>query len=159
MLNKIKEWSGVIALIAIVLFLIFGGKGSSVRLGGVTNYDEVDASALKIGGSSASRFSLIKTGTCDLTSNSSITATTTGSATCATTGSLAGDVVIVGPLATTTTKITAQYEMLGAVAGTDTTTVTLLNLTGGNATPGSLSGFGSSTPYQIFRTTSSVPGL
>lgn len=38
MINKIKEWSGVIALVAVVLFLILNGSGKSpARLGGVIN--------------------------------------------------------------------------------------------------------------------------
>ena len=51
-------------------------------------------------------------GTCTLVSNSSISATTTGTGTCATAGSLAGDKVFV-TLATTTTKLAAQYALIG----------------------------------------------
>lgn len=153
-------WIAMIVVAIIAVTGVFTPIGKSVvkSLGGVTSYDEVDASAVKVG-SSGSRLSLIKTGTCDLVSGSSIVASTTGSATCATIGSVAGDVVVVGPLATTTTKITAQYFITGVVAGTDTSTVTLYNQIGANGIPGALSGFGSSTPYQIYRTTSTIPGL
>lgn len=101
-------------------------------------------------GSSGNALTLVKTGTCSLVSDSSIAATSTGTGTCATTGSLAGDVVMVS-LATTTTKIAAQYAVIGTVAGTDTTTVRLLNLTGTAAVPSATNGFGSSTQYQVFR--------
>lgn len=148
----------VVAIIAVIGVFTPSGKSVIKSFGGVTNYDETDVSAVKVG-SNGSRFSLIATGTCTLTSDTSITATTTGSGTCATTNSLAGDVVVVGPLATTTTKATAQFLITAAVATTNSTTVTLLNLTGASAVPGSLNGFGSSTPYQIYRTTSTIPGL
>lgn len=101
-------------------------------------------------GESGNKLTLVKTGTCSLVSNSSIAATSTGTGTCATTGSVAGDVVVVS-LATTTTKIAAQYAIIGTVAGTDSTTVRLLNLTGTAAVPAATNGFGSSTQYQVFR--------
>lgn len=111
----------------------------------------VFSGAFKVG-ASGTNYTLIKSGTCTLTSDTSINATSTGSYTCATTGSLAGDLVRIGPLATTTTKMSAQYVIQNTVvAGTDTTTGTILNLTGAAGVPGGVNGYGSSTPYQIFR--------
>jgi hypothetical protein len=90
-------------------------------------------------------------GTCSLVSDASIAATSTGSGTCATTGSQVGDIVIIGPFATTTTKIAAQYSIIGALAGSNTSSVRLLNLTGTAAVPSATNGLGSSTPYRIYR--------
>lgn len=92
----------------------------------------------------------VYTGTCSLVTTTSVAATSTGTATCATTGSLAGDQVFIS-LATTTTKIAAQWVIVGTVAGTDTTTVRLLNLTGTAGVPSATNGFGSSTPYYFVR--------
>lgn len=153
-------WIAMIVVAIIAVTGVFSPVGKSVvrSFGGVTNYDEVDATAIKIGGSTATRVGPIIVGTCNLTSNTSISATTTGTGTCATTGSLAGDIVIVS-LATTTTKQAADFVVNGTVAGTDTTTVRLFNLTGGNAVPAATNGFGSSTQYQVYRVVTSVPGL
>lgn len=102
-------------------------------------------------GSSGSTMTLIKSGTCVLTSNSTIVATSTGQGTCATTGSLAGDIVYLN-LATTTTVLTKQFVLLpNTVAATDSTTVTVQNLTGANGVPAAVATLGSSTQYQIFR--------
>ena len=105
--------------------------------------------SLKVG-SSGTTLTQVLSGTCSLVSNTSIAATSTGTGTCVTTGSVAGDVVIVS-LATTTTKLAAQYSVIGTVAGTDSTTVRLLNLTGTAAVPSATNGFGSSTQYWIVR--------
>ena len=104
---------------------------------------------LKIGGSGTS-LQLVKSGTCTLVADTSIAATSTGTGTCATVGSLAGDQVFIS-LATTTTKQAANFIPLGTVAGTDSTTIRLFNLTGVAAVPSATNGFGSSTQYQIFR--------
>lgn len=89
-------------------------------------------------------------GTCSLVSDSSIAATSTGTGTCAAVGAQAGDQVFVS-LATTTTKIAAQWALVGTVAGSNTVTVRLLNLTGTAAVPSATNGFGSSTQYWIVR--------
>lgn len=152
---------GLIVVGIIAIFGLFTPTGKAVvkQFGGVTNYDELDATAIKIGGSNGSRYSLVASGTCVLTSNSSIAATSTGQGTCATTGSLAGDIVYLN-LATTTTVLSKQFVLLpNTVAGTDTTTVTIVNLTGTSGTPAAVPTLGSTTQYQIFRTTSTVPGL
>lgn len=101
-------------------------------------------------GTNGTALSLVGSGTCTLVSDASIVATTTGTATCVTTGSLAGDRVFVS-FSTTTTKIAAQYVIAGTVAGTDSTTVRLINLTGTDAVPSATNGFGSSTSYSIYR--------
>lgn len=158
-MNFIKNNSGVIAVIALVIAVIgvYTPVGRSV-LGGVTNYDEVDASAVKIGGTNGSRLSLVAVGTCSLVSTASINATSTGTGTCAATGALAGDTVVVD-LATTSTIMTRSWTVLSAVSTTDSITVLLFNGTGGNLVPNAIPTLGSSTQYQIYRSTSTVPGL
>lgn len=153
-------WVGLIA----VAIIAIGGyfypqiKGALGAITGETNYDTLGISGLKLGStcnnssgsSGCQKFTKFLSGTCNLTADTSITATTTGTATCATTGSVAGDQVFV-ELATTTTKMAAQYMVVGTVAGTDSTTVRLLNLTGVTAVPAATNGFGSTTPYWIVR--------
>ena len=149
-MNKINKFLTVAVLITLVIAVggyyfpqidsVLGAVGTRFPHGvtiGNTTY-------------SASNLSLVKVGTCSLVSDNSIAATSTGTGTCATTGSLAGDVVIVS-LATTTTKVAAQYVVTGTVATTDSTTVRLVNLTGGAAVPSATNGLGSSTQYQVFR--------
>lgn len=105
--------------------------------------------ALKVG-QIGTRGTLVLSGTCNLTSDSSIAATSTGTGSCSTPGTVAGDRVFVS-LSTTTTKLAAQYSLIGTVAGTDTTTVRLLNLTGTSAVPSATNGLGSSTQYYVYR--------
>lgn len=90
------------------------------------------------------------TGSCTLRADASIAATSTGTGTCAISGLLAGDKVFV-ELATTTTNLNSQYVIAGAVAGTNSATIRLINLTGTAAVPGATSGFGSSTSYWVTR--------
>lgn len=110
----------------------------------------ISTPSLQVGLTSGNAITQIIKGTCSLVSDASIAATSTGTGTCATVGSLAGDLVFIN-LATTTTKMAAQYALVGAVAGTDSTTVRLLNMTGVAAIPSATNGFGSSTQYMIVR--------
>lgn len=153
-METIAKWSGVVALIILAIVYLFPNQ----RVGGVTNYDEVDATAIKIGGSNGSRVGPVISGTCSIVSDASISATTTGTGTCAATGTVAGDTVFVS-LATTTTKMAAQWAIVGAIATTDSITVRYLNLTGTSAVPSATSGLGSSSPFMVLHPLSSVPGL
>ena len=45
----------------------------------------------------------------------------------------------------------AQWAIIGTVAGTDSATVRLLNLTGTAAVPSATNGLGSSTQYWVVR--------
>lgn len=145
----------VLALVAVVIAIasvfVHVAPDGSVAFGNATPGTRFPHGiTVGLPASSPANLALISAGTCSLVSDSSIAATSTGTGTCATTGSLAGDVVIVG-LATTTTKLAAQYAIVGTVATTDSTTVRLLNLTGGAAVPSATNGLGSSTPYAIYR--------
>lgn len=142
-------------VLGVIVGLLFSGayivnqsiKGSSV--GGVYSTTLRNFESIKVG-DDGDELTLVAAGTCSLVSNSSIAATSTGTGTCAATGARSGDVVTVS-LATTTTNINSQFVLAGTVAGTDSVTVRLVNLTGTARTPASVSGFGSSTQYQIFR--------
>lgn len=124
----------------------FGGTATTT----ISTAGAIATPSLQVGLTSGTAITQIIKGTCSLVSDASIAATSTGTGTCATVGSLAGDKVFIN-LATTTTKVAAQYAIVGAVAGTDTTTVRLLNLTGGAAVPSATDGLGSSTQYMIIR--------
>lgn len=156
-MENILKWSGVVALVILAIVLLFP-SAKNMKLGGVTNYDEVDATAIKIGGTNGSRVGPIISGTCSIVSNSSIAATSTGTGTCAATGTVAGDTVFVS-LATTTTKMAAQWAIVGATATTDSITVRYLNLTGTAAVPSATNGLGSTSPYTVIHSVTSVPGL
>lgn len=157
MTNKNLTIGLVVVAIVAIIGLFFPNAAASV-LGGVTNYDTISGTGLQIGSGCAdsnstctgTTMSQIYSGSCVLVSNSSIAATSTGTGTCAISGLLAGDKVFVS-IATTTTEITRQFAVLGAIAGTDSATIRLANLTGAASTPGSISGFGSTTNYWVVR--------
>lgn len=159
-MNKIITWViGVVAVLALVISIGNSvGGNQSVSLGGTTNYDTVSATSLQVGSGCGDSYSTctgtaitqILKGTCSLVSDTSIAATSTGTGTCAISGLVAGDKVFVS-LATTTTKLAAQWAIIGTVAGTDSATVRLLNQTGTAAVPSATNGFGSSTQYWVVR--------
>lgn len=153
-MNKVITWViGVVAVLALVIGSVaLVGNQSDATLGASTPGTRFPRGiTIGLPTYSPANLALISAGTCSLVSDSSIAATTTGTGTCATTGSLSGDIVLVS-LSTTTTKMAAQYSVVGTVAATDSTTVRLLNLTGANAVPSATNAFGSSTQYQVFRT-------
>lgn len=168
MIKKVKEWSGLVALIAIVLvLLVLSAKGNGAKFGGVTNYDEVDATAIKIGGTNGSRVGPIIEGTCALLANAAtaVSATTTAVADCAVTGVVSGDTVIAQFSTSTVSSPTwgatsAQWVVVGAKASTTSGFITLVvfNQTGGTASLSS-SGIASTTSYKITHPVTSVPGL
>ncbi len=157
MINKIKEWSGVIALIAIVLFFIFGGKTGGARFGGVTNYDEIDTTALKIGGTNGTRVGPIIATTCtNVIGNTSITASTTAAFDCAVTGVVSGDYVIAEQA--TTSQAYLGMSIIGANASTTSGFVTI-RVSNPGATAVLPYAIASSTTFLIFHPVSTVPGL
>ena len=170
-LQKIE--TGVVIVLVLLVAVLFSRSNGNSPVFGATSFGQgevqnnpflfingfaagnaqqflVDGSGLLTVGAKGNALTLIGHGTCSLVSDASIAATSTGTGTCVTTGSLAGDQVFVS-LSTTTTKLAAQYSLVGAVAGTDTTTVRLLNLTGTAAVPSATNGFGSTTQYTIYR--------
>lgn len=154
-----------VALIAVAIIALAGWfypavKETVQKLGGVTNYDELDATAMKIGGANGSRVGPIIAGTCSLLpSNYSFAATTSISVDCAVTGIVTGDEVI-GQFATTTsTNGSGSWDIVGASASTTAGFITfnVVNNTGTTAfIPGSV---GSTTQYLVLHPRTSVPGL
>lgn len=106
-------------------------------------------------GSSGSSFSQVLSGTCTLTANFAITASTTRNVACAITGVLTGDKVFIS-LPATTSAASSKFVVTGVTASTTAGQVdislTNTNIDGlGNTIPAATNGFGSSTQYLILR--------
>lgn len=149
----------VAVVIAIAgLFFPLVRQAAAPLLQGVTNYDEVDATAIKIGGSSGSRVGPIITGTCSLIAPSfTVAASTTVSMDCAVTGVVTGDVVF-AQFATSTSNGNG-WIVTGASASTTSNYITLrvTNFVGvSSIIPASIA---SSTTYLVLHPVSTVPGL
>lgn len=160
MINKIKEWSGLVALIAIVLFLVFG-QHNSRPLGGTTNYDAVQTSKITVG-SGGSGIGTIINGTCTLLADFSIASGTPAMVDCQSSSFVAGDYVIIGGYATSSVAITRWFTLQATGIASTTNGYAPVRVFNGTATavvPSSVSGFGSSTPFTIFRPLTTTPGL
>lgn len=146
----------MVALIAIGGFFF----PKTVELfGGVTNYDEVDASALKVGGSMGTRMSGLAFGICSLIAPSyTVAATTTVAMDCAITGVVPTDGAF-AQFATSTQIGGGGWSIRGASASSTAgfITMSVVNGTGAsNVIPASIA---STTKYIILRSQSTVPGL
>lgn len=142
---------GIVAiLIAVIALGVAVFKDGSPQFSGLS-FAQVRSfpDGLKVG-RSGDELKLVLAGTCSLVSDSSIAATSTGTGTCAISGLQAGDIVDFR-IATTSTAQSRNFIPIGVIAGTDSATVRLFNLTGGALVPSSISGFGSSSPYKVFR--------
>lgn len=134
--------------------------------GGVTNYDEVDATALKIGGANGSRLGPIIEGTCTLqVTAGNTTASSTTVADCPVTGVVSGDNVNIWFATSTNASpqfgaASPNWEIVGVKASTTSGYITgvFLNQTGTSANLGN-SGIASTTFYRVSHPVSSVPGL
>lgn len=155
-------WLALIAvgLIAITaLFFAASKPVASPSYGGVTNYDEVDATAIKIGGSTGTRVGPIIVGAGSLISAnySSLAASTSLAADIAVPGVVSGDYVFAQ--FATSTAVSAGWLVTGASASSTSgfITVRYVNNTGAVATiPASIA---STTQYQVYHPRSTVPGL
>lgn len=161
----------IIALVVAILgcYLPVSSAVSS-HFGGVTNYDEVDASAMRIGsgcnngvGSSctASRIDAFNTSTCNLVGSAyTIAATSSALFDCAATGVVSGDRVDVGFATSTVATNLVGWLVTGAIASTTQNgwiTIRVSNLTGASAVlPAELA---SSTSWTIISKATSAPGL
>lgn len=163
-MDKTKLALGV-ALVALVIAIIgvFTPAGSAVQnaissFGGTTNYDEVDATAMKIGGANGSRLGPIIAGSCSLIAPSfSVAASTTVSMDCAVTGVVTGDTVFAD--FATSTVAGNGWAIDGSSASTTANVITLrvTNWTGTTSIiPASIA---SSTDYLVLHPVTSVPGL
>lgn len=166
-MDFLQRNAGIGVLIAIVIAVgaYFYPSAAQIasNFGGVTNYDEVDATALKIGGSSGSRVGPIIAGTCALTGmDASASATTTSNYDCAVTGVVSGDTVF-AQLATTTSSVPNSIVSFAALSAKASTTagfitVRVANFSGTAVVPSTLQ-IGSSTNYLVLHPVTSVPGL
>lgn len=92
-MNKLSIVALLVAIVALGAYFVH--PSAAVKLGGVTNYDEVDATAIKIGGANGSRVGPIIATTCNLSQSSagSHAATTSKEYFCAVTGVVANDYI------------------------------------------------------------------
>lgn len=159
MTSEKKFW---VALVAVAIIAIGGWlyPTASTLLGGVSNYDEVDATAIKVGGTNGTRVGPIISTTCNLIQSSagSHAATTTKEYFCAITGVSASDYVsAVLPQG----AYAASYGGFGIAGAYATTTgfvgVQVINLTGTATSSFPLA----TTSVQVYvaHPVTSVPGL
>lgn len=154
----------IVAVIALVIAIIglFTPAGQVAKgvFGGVTNYDEVDATAIKIG-TSGSRLGQITASTCNLIgTDGSQAASSTAAYDCAISGIVSGDTVfaVLNRATAFGTNIGWHIEATRASTTAGYATVILGNWSGVAAVP-SFTGVGSSTQYFTSHPVTSVPGL
>lgn len=147
----------VVAIVAIA-GLFYPGSPVSHLLGGVTNYDEVDATAVKIGGSSGTRVGPVITGTCALIPVSySFVASSSQVADCAVTGVVTGDYVFAEFATSSPSGAGWLISQVSASSTSGFITLRVVNNTGITALiPASV---GSTTQYLVLHPVTSVPGL
>lgn len=160
-MNFLQRNGGVIALVALVIAI--GGyyfPQAIHALGGVTNYDELDATAIKVGGANGTRLGPIISTTCNLSQSSpgSHAATSTKEYFCAVTGVATGDNVnVILPIG----GVAGSYGGFEVATSYATTTgmvgVQLFNFTG--AATSSFPFATTSVVVQIQHIVTSVPGL
>lgn len=161
----------VALIIAIVAIFTPAGKTIVQQIksfGGVTNYDEVDATAIKVGGTNGSRVGPVIATTCSLIGLDIVqAASTTKPYDCAVTGVVSGDTILFTEATTsaTYTVANAPFRIVGAKASTTSGFVTfgVENYFGAAQAPGNIgniqTGFGSSTNVLVLHPVTSVPGL
>lgn len=153
-------WIALIVVAIIAVAGVFTPVGQSVmnRLGGVTNYDEVDATAIKVGGSNGSRVGPIIFGTCsNLIGNNSVTASTTKAFDCAVTGVVSGDTVVAIAASTTPSGYLGMY--IAGVSASTTSGFITIKVANPNAAAAVPYEIASSSQYLIFHPVTSVPGF
>lgn len=150
-----------IGLIVVALIAIAGWFSPTVvkSLGGVTNYDEVDASALKVGGTMGTRMSGFAFGTCSLIASSyTVAATTTIGMDCAVTGVVPTDGVF-AQFATSTQIGSGGWQIRGASASSTAGFITMSVVNGTGASSLIPASIASTTKYIVLRSQATVPGL
>lgn len=156
-----KQTIGIVLSI-VALAVSIGGYFHVVvpSFGGITNYNELDADVLRIGGTSGTRLAYINTGTCSLIASSfTVAATTTQAMDCAITGVVSTDGVFAQFATSTTATAIGGWQIRGASASTTAgfITMSVVNGTGASAViPASIA---STTKYIILRGTTSATGL
>lgn len=156
------NFSRSLAVVAIVIAIggYFFPSIAPHAFGGVTNYDEVDTTALKVGGSNGSRVGPIIIGTGALISaNVSVAASSSQEFDIAVTGVVPGDSVN-AQIASSTVASSLGWQVRSAIASSTAgfVAVVLSNLTGAAANPHT-AGIDSAVMYEVFHPVTSVPGL
>ncbi len=158
MTSEKKIWVALIAVAIIAIGGYFFPTALKSVFGGVTNYDEVDTTALKVGGANGSRIGPVITSTCSLIAASfTVTASTTAYMDCAVTGVVSGDGVFAQ--FATSSAIFNGWSVASASASTTSgfLTIGVSNGTGANnVIPASVA---SSTKFIVLHPVTSVPGL
>lgn len=159
--NKVTI-AGVVVAIVIALLAVgiaISNKAPTASFAGVINYDELDATAIKIGGSSGSRVGPVIASTCSLISANytNLAASTSLPMDCAVTGVVSGDLVF----AQFATSSPLGEGWLVAQSSASSTsgfiTLRIVNNTGAAATiPASIA---STTQFIVLHPRSTVPGL
>lgn len=154
----------VIALLVAIIGCYVPVQAIVHDAGGVTNYDEVDATAIKIGGSSGSRIGPVIAGNGALIASVyTVSATSSAAMDIAVTGVVAGDTVFAQFGTTTPSAAGVGWVINGAAASTTSgfITVNVGNLTGAVAVvPQNLaSSTGAGVRYLVIHPVTSVPGL
>lgn len=153
-----KVWVALIAVAIIAAGGYLFPKAAAGLFGGVTNYDEVDASALRIGGTNSTRLGLLTFGTCNLIASSyTVAATTTVAMDCAITGATPTDGIF-GQFATSTQIGSGGWSIRGASASSTAgfATFSVVNGTGAsNVIPASIA---STTKFILLRGSTTIPG-
>lgn len=168
MKSQTALWVGLVAVAILALVAIAIPKTITVQtaqdnsqpsFGGVTNYDEVDTTALRVGGANSARLGFINAVKGSLVaSNFSVAASTTVSMDVAVPGMVSGDIVL-AQFATSTVPGNG-WEITGASASTTAgfATLRVSNWTGAsNIVPASIAS--SSVQIADLRLRSSIPGL
>lgn len=162
-MNNKLGYGGILVAIVLAITALFLGNGpaASNNVGGVTNYDEVDSTAIKVG-TNGSRVGPVIASTCSLImpNYTSLVASSTIPADCAVTGVVTGDIVIAN-FATSTVSgaLGAGWQITGASASSTSGFITfsIINNTGAARTiPASTA---SGTPFIVLHPLSAVPGL
>lgn len=156
---------GLVAIvIAIVAIGMIAGSHESApqQTRGVTNYDEVDATALKIGGSSGSRVGPVIAGIAAIIGNVPMTATSTKSFDIAITGVVSGDSVFASAASSTASSTPTGFvgfSIVGASASSTSGFITITVANMGTSTAVVPNNIASTTAYLVLHPLTSVPGL
>lgn len=166
-MNSLKTvWMALIAVAIIAIGGYFYPHAIANIFGGITNYDEVDASAIRIGSGcnnsgnscAGTRLGGVYAGACSLIAASyTVAASTTVSMDCAVPNLVSGDGI--EPMFATSTAPGNGWVISGASASTTSgfATFRVTNWTGAsNVIPASIA---SSTIYEAFHLLSSAPGI
>lgn len=154
MIHKII--TGVLAVLA----LLFGGSqlidfGAPQPQGPEHRQFEAFQGGLSIGEARVGTgYKAVISGTCYLLANASIAASSSQMADCVSSSFKSGDKVIFGGLATSTTEMAKQIDILGTGSASSTNgyaPVKIFNWSGTALVPASKNGLGSSTPFTILR--------